>query len=405
MNFVNRVIPLAALLLLAAQSYSLPQQRNTPVVVPGARAADTTINVAIAAKWNMISVPLLAPEMHKDTLFPSSVSNAFYFDNGYVGDNDLVMGEGYWLKFDTAETVPLFGEAVHLDTFDVAQGWNMIGSISDPVGVGAVTTVPAGITLSNIWGFDNGYVHAAAITPGASYWVKASSAGSIVLDGGAVAAPRSAGDPYSGLHTLVIEDSRGMKQTLRFGEAAAKYAGTLTEMPPPPPPGVFDARFSDDTWVEFYAGDGEHRFAAKVTSAAYPLTVRWDINATDRRAIMLNGTVRMTGSGSRRHRRRGADRRHGRTLTGVPAVFALRQNYPNPFNPSTKISYDLPKDAAVKLSVYDLLGREVAVLVDGPEAAGAHDVVFDAAGLTSGIYFYRIDAGEYSAARKLVIMK
>ncbi len=404
MNTLLRTVPLAAFLLLAAHSFSHAHQRNKPVGTPEALAADTTVNVDVAAMWNIIGVPLIAAEMHKDTLFPSSISNAFYFDNGYIGDNDLVMGKGYWLKFDSAETIPLFGSAVHQDTFDVVAGWNMIGSISDPVAVGAVTTIPGGITLSNFWGFENGYVHAASLTPGGGYWVKTSSAGALVLDGSAVAAPRSAVDPYSGLHTLTIEDARGMKQTLRFGETTAKLAGTVAEMPPPPPAGILDARFSDDTWAQFYAGNGEHRFGAKVTSAVYPITVRWNVAGNDRRTIVFNGTVRMSGSGSVVMAEAGPiDITAG--LSGVPARFALRQNYPNPFNPTTVIAYDLPVDAAVKLAVYDLLGREVAVLVDGPEAAGVHDIVFDATGLTSGIYFYRIEAGDYSDARKLVIMK
>ncbi len=404
MNTLFRLFPLAACLLLAAPWFSTAQQRNGLTIVPGERAADTTVNVGVAAKWNMISVPLIAADMHKDTLFPSSVSNAFYFDVLYIGDNDLVMGKGYWLKFDSAETVPLFGSAVHQDTFDVVAGWNLVGSISDPVPVSSVTTVPGGITLSKFWGYDNGYVQASSIVPGEGYWVKASSAGAIVLDGGATAAPRAAPDPYSGLHKLVIEDARGMKQTLWFGEATAKQSGTVAEMPPPPPQGIFDARFSDGAWVEFYNGDGEHRFAAKVTSAAYPITVRWEVDERDRREIVLNESVRMTGKGSLVIAEEGPiGVRAG--VSGVPAVYALRQNYPNPFNPATKIAYDLPENAAVKLTVYDLLGRQVAVLADGVEDAGVHSIVFDATGFPSGIYFYRLEAGAFTDTKKLVIMK
>ncbi|HLF15712.1 MAG TPA: T9SS type A sorting domain-containing protein [Bacteroidota bacterium] len=413
MNSVNRLFPLAACLLLAVPWSSTAGQRNGPAILGGVggvggtlaeRAADTTVNVGIVAKWNIISVPLIAAEMHKDTLFPSSISNAFYFDAGYVADNDLIQGKGYWLKFDTAETIPLIGTAIHRDTIDVSAGWNMVGSISDPVSVASVTTVPGGITLSNFWAFDNGYVHPASITPGEGYWVKASSAGAIVLDGGAAAAPRAASDPYSGLHTLVIEDARGMKQTLRFGDAAAKLSRAVTEMPPLPPPGIFDARFADGNWAEIYGGEGEHRFAVKVTSAAYPLTVRWEVDERDRREIMLNESINMTG--------RGAVVIAGEApigiragVSGVPAIYALRQNYPNPFNPATKISYDLPENAAVKLTVYDLLGRPVAVLADGVEVAGVHSVVFDATGFTSGIYFYRLEAAAFSDTKKLVVVK
>ena len=77
---------------------------------------------------------------------------------------------------------------------------------------------------------------------------------------------------------------------------------------------------------------------------------------------------------------------------GKPTEFALRQNYPNPFNPSTIIKYDLPKASEVLLSVYDLLGREVTVLVNEKREAGYHSVTFNASGLSTGVYFYRLRA-------------
>ncbi|MBK6682457.1 MAG: T9SS type A sorting domain-containing protein [Ignavibacteriales bacterium] len=91
--------------------------------------------------------------------------------------------------------------------------------------------------------------------------------------------------------------------------------------------------------------------------------------------------------------------------TEIPKEFELLQNYPNPFNPSTTISYTLPRAGSVKLSVYDPLGREVAVLVDEYKNVGRYTVVFDATMLNSGIYFYRIVSGEYNQTRKLILLK
>lgn len=87
--------------------------------------------------------------------------------------------------------------------------------------------------------------------------------------------------------------------------------------------------------------------------------------------------------------------------------FRLLQNYPNPFNPETVINYELPAPGYVRLSVYDLLGREIAVLADGSRSAGEYSIKLNAAdfGLRSGIYFYRLQSGKYSVTRKMVVLQ
>ncbi|MDH4068927.1 MAG: T9SS type A sorting domain-containing protein [Ignavibacteria bacterium] len=92
-------------------------------------------------------------------------------------------------------------------------------------------------------------------------------------------------------------------------------------------------------------------------------------------------------------------------LTTVPADFRLEQNYPNPFNPSTSIDYALPRDSNVKLEVFNLIGERVRVLQDGWQNAGYHKVVFRANQLPSGVYTYRIQAGEFVETKKLMLVK
>lgn len=88
-----------------------------------------------------------------------------------------------------------------------------------------------------------------------------------------------------------------------------------------------------------------------------------------------------------------------------PAHFSLHQNYPNPFNPNTTLRFELPRPALARLVVYDMLGREVAVLVDGYRLAGVHEVVWDGAATASGVYFYRMTAGEFGQTRKMLLLK
>lgn len=89
----------------------------------------------------------------------------------------------------------------------------------------------------------------------------------------------------------------------------------------------------------------------------------------------------------------------------APKAFALQQNYPNPFNPTTTITYAVPKASNISLTVYDMMGREVAVLAEGRKAAGFYTVEFDGKNLASGVYFYRLKAGSTVLKQKMVMLK
>ena len=89
----------------------------------------------------------------------------------------------------------------------------------------------------------------------------------------------------------------------------------------------------------------------------------------------------------------------------LPKVFALNQNYPNPFNPSTTIRISLPKSEYVSLKVYNILGEEIRSVVNNKLLAGDYSYVFDGSNLASGIYYYRIVAGEFQAVKKMILIK
>jgi hypothetical protein len=91
--------------------------------------------------------------------------------------------------------------------------------------------------------------------------------------------------------------------------------------------------------------------------------------------------------------------------TEIPSAYNLYQNYPNPFNPSTNIKFDLPKSGFVKLAVYDALGREVSVLVNENLKAGSYSYSFSASSLASGVYFYRISSEDFSAVKRMLMIK
>ena len=91
--------------------------------------------------------------------------------------------------------------------------------------------------------------------------------------------------------------------------------------------------------------------------------------------------------------------------TKIPNHFYLNQNFPNPFNPTTTISYEIPQKSFVTIKIYDLLGREVTALVNEEEIAGSHSVNFNAQNLSSGVYFYSVNAGGFNQTKKMVLLK
>jgi hypothetical protein len=92
-------------------------------------------------------------------------------------------------------------------------------------------------------------------------------------------------------------------------------------------------------------------------------------------------------------------------VKGNPDKFELNQNYPNPFNPSTILSYNLKTDNNVKLTVFNLVGQSVRVLVDGYQTAGYYEASFDATDLPAGIYLYKLQVGDYSSVKRMTLVK
>ncbi|MCX6163554.1 MAG: T9SS type A sorting domain-containing protein [Ignavibacteriae bacterium] len=88
-----------------------------------------------------------------------------------------------------------------------------------------------------------------------------------------------------------------------------------------------------------------------------------------------------------------------------PTDYALLQNYPNPFNPVTVISYQLPKTSIVKLSIYDVRGQEVNILVNESQNAGNYEIGWNASAFPSGVYFYRLEAGSFISNKKMILVK
>lgn len=140
------------------------------------------ISMTVKGEWNLISLPVTMSSARKSDLFPGSTSDAYlYGSSGYRPEDFLENGWGYWLKFSVEETITLTGEERTRDTIDVFEGWNLIGSISRPLSVESIETIPEGLISSGAFGYGGSYARVDSVLPGRGYWIKIGGAGKIVL--------------------------------------------------------------------------------------------------------------------------------------------------------------------------------------------------------------------------------
>jgi len=148
-------------------------------------ALATTQQYTVAGKWNMVSIPMTVADYHKSVLYPTAASYAFFYQGSYMIVPILENGKGYWVKFASAQSVPMTGYYLTGDTIDVTAGWNMIGSIGTTVGVGSIVSIPFGIVTSKFFGYDAAYHSVDSIRAGAGYWVKVNRDGKLILSSSA----------------------------------------------------------------------------------------------------------------------------------------------------------------------------------------------------------------------------
>ncbi len=377
--------------------------------------SSTTTDLGIAKGWNMVSVPRTVSDSSKTVLFPTAISQAFgYSGSSYVIAPKLFNSKSYWLKFASDTTVQITGTPRAIDSADLQLGWNMIGTITAPLAVGGITSVPPGLVVSRYFGYSHGYSFTDTLRPGKGYWVKSNGTGKLVLNQFAGALPQAGRDPLADLDRLTVRDARGSSQTLYFGAGEVSQ----NDLPPAPLADAFDARFSSNRIAELVRPGDTRQIPIRISGAAYPLTISWIINSRGSQTSLLVGKdVRpMVSEGSVRIGNPDSEIRllAGRTL---PPTFALAQNYPNPFNPTTRIDYDLPEQSAVELTVFNILGERVAVLISAVQPSGYHFREWDGRNdqglpMSSGVYFYSLKATgisqpgqSFSQVKKMLLVR
>ncbi len=420
-----------------------------------------------SAGWSLVGLPLNPPDSSAVSILGDDFAAMPYYlwaydqSTGYSIPTLLQPGKGYWLGMTASSSWDVTGTAVEADSVvqSLPIGYTIIApqyvrSVSksnltfmkDGTSYDFAQAVAAGLIVNALYGYQSaGYFSADTMSVFTGYWLGVLQSGiSLVQRPAASGATPSASSPKISAPTpsnwqLAINAASSTLAD-RIAQIGARPDATADfdvayDVPRPP-------RTPGNKYLEIYFfHSGPHypallgtKYATDFRDAANPaweftlesseagsVTLRWD-NAI---LTQLAGGVQLilTNLANGASIDMGSQTSYtfdyasptsfaiASKITGVaqegtlPKEFALMNNYPNPFNPSTVIRYALPARAHVSLVVYNALGQKVAELVNAEKEAGYYDVHFDATGLASGIYLYRLQAGSFVQTKKLVLMK
>ncbi|AFH49536.1 Hypothetical protein IALB_1829 [Ignavibacterium album JCM 16511] len=370
------------------------------------------LSVPIENGWNLVSIPGLHPVNQTPQTwwqFIDPTASVYSFNNGYVQVNSLEPGKGYWMKhignrvYNTGDEWPAGGILyVAHNPIPVSAGWNIVGGFENSAPVLGITTSPPGIIQTSFYGFNSisGYQTVNSLIPGYGYWVKFNSSGNMILPSALDKIPSDGEYKLNpGWISLTITDLKNRTKTLYLTDEKINF--DYFELPPLPFPEIFDVRFSSNRLVENLNGKKEIHLQA----VEFPVNIKISnshLIIKDENGRRLNDLVNKEGIIV-------IDNTTIRKLFVeydlIPHEFSLEQNYPNPFNPATSIQYSIAGRQLVQLKVYDLLGNEVATLVNEEKSPGIYNAEFNATSLPSGVYLYKLTTGEFSAVKKMILLK
>ncbi|MDX1418437.1 MAG: T9SS type A sorting domain-containing protein, partial [Rubricoccaceae bacterium] len=430
---------------------------NVATVLLTVTPAQVSITETYDAGWGLVSLPATVPDPDYLAVFeggaggdPQSpvyvIPGTFYeFDGASYTPSppELTLGVGAWLKFAQEATVTLDGDYVgSLDRVLGGGGWYLFSGPSCSVPVSALEG-HADIVDGTVYGFNGAYFTPTTLEPGRAYWARVAdgAAPTLTLTCGVAAMPvlaagargaspqasaargarsaagrRAAGTTAAPAATalavtpepdlaafaaLTVADGAGRARTLHFGASLPRDVDRgRFALPPVPPAGAFDARFDGGARLTEQA---EARVLVQVTTAPlriqadalpsgeYLLDVVVDGVVVATHVLARGAAVEVAGPPAAFEQGVALDLRPA--ADALPATFALRGAYPNPLRRQATVAFDLPEPADVRLEVYDVLGRRVAVVQAADVEAGASRTLrFQAEGLASGAYIFRLEA-------------
>lgn len=372
--------------------------------------------------WNLVSLPLVAPDPNYQQLFPNATPGSLYgYDGIYVTGDSLAVGVGYWLNFANRDTAAISGSLIDTATLHLQKGWNLIGGISHDIPLNEIADPAAVIVPGTLYGFNGVYGASDIIRQGRGYWINAADSGEIFLQapsaklGKSIVPPKTvSGDALSKAAKLQVQ-SGNVSQILYFNATIDDRTDRRSFSLPPLAPLGFDARFAGDvfavTTAEATIRLQNNGNPVTVTPENLPLANGDSFILEELLGTAVVATHSLQNGQPLQISSRAVTQLALRKVTAtLPTAFAVEQNYPNPFNPATDIRFALPGASDVEITIYNALGQKVNTLVNRKFDAGFHSVKWNGtdergSGVSSGIYFYRVSAGAFSSVKKMLLVK
>lgn len=368
--------------------------------------------------WNLVGSPLEVEDNYYLSIFPDAIENTlFAFDGAYVLDSNLVNGEGYWLRFDSSGTTTITGNPLNEITILLNEDWNLVSGLHEDISIDSILDPDSIIVPNTLFGFSGSYFNTETLIPGKGYWLRSYEGGMVTIQEGIVNTEL----PDQSSRDSLLEEANKLVingVNLYFGTEISEGDELEFSLPPLPPEGAFDVRFAgdmsvcetDNCVIEIMPNTESLDIfylikTNPVTGMIWSLTTSQEerlyldadsgdftISSVDQLFLSRTSNLSLNDENS------------------FPNTFTLHKNFPNPFNPMTTLSYELPKDSDVRLSIYDILGNEIITLINSHQHTGFKSILWDATdsngnSVSAGVYLYRIHAGEFVQTRKLVLIK
>ncbi|MBN2541659.1 T9SS type A sorting domain-containing protein [bacterium] len=382
----------------------------------------TCCDFELCPGWNFISVPRTLEDATIDANFPAEVDIYIMDAAGeFIGPMDrsteLEVNKGYVAYAPDYISFSICGRCVEEWSYELVTGWNLIGSLCDPVPFVMPDTDPAGIIEpDNTFWYDactDAYYQVEELTPCMAHLVLAAGEGTLYVPARTrIVHTVWKPTPINPLWTVSLSfDSKELDKELIIGlgeGASDRYDRGTDEASLPTIPGRPDVYLDNAMVKNINAPDNvviwdvnvKGEFTLSVNPDLIPEGYSILVHTGEKQVNLAEETVTLSDGVYK----------VGAIRTIIPEAYALDQNRPNPFNATTVINYAVPEEAHVRLEVYNVLGNKLVTLVDDVETAGFKSVMWDGKDadhndVGTGVYFYKLRTDNYTSIKKMILMK